>query len=216
MLTKRKEKKDIFDQIDDFFNSKKPSEATMYLGVIGLGIAYVVYQFVYLKTDESLVNTQNEIVSVKQKINTEKNYLNNNSVALLNKKKTDLQNKKIAFDNTIYKMSYVDNTLTELSYLLFDDNAWANFVDNISYLAKKYHVNIDEIGNKFFTPTFNEITHVVEVDVKSNAKMKNMIKFLNAIEESQLVVDVNDIQMIKPKENVEATFKIAVWGMKYQ
>ena len=216
MLTKRKEKKDIFDQIDDFFNSKKPSEASMYLGVIGLGIAYVVYQFVYLETDKSLVNTQNEIVSVKQKINTEKNYLNNNSVALLNKKKTDLQNKKIAFDNTIYKMSYVDNTLTELSYLLFDDNAWANFVDNISYLAKKYHVNIDEIGNKFYTPTFNEITHVVEVDVKSNAKMKNMIKFLNAIEESQLVVDVNDIQMIKPKENVEATFKIAVWGMKYQ
>ena len=216
MLTKRKEKKDIFDQIDDFFNSKKPSEATMYLGVIGLGIAYVVYQFVYLKTDESLVNTQNEIVSVKQKINTEKNYLNNNSIAMLNKKKTDLQNKKIAFDNTIYKMSYVDNTLTELSYLLFDDNAWANFVDNISYLAKKYKVNIDEIGNKFFTPTFNEITHVVEVDVKSNAKMKNMIKFLNAIEESQLVVDVNNIQMIKPKENIEATFKIAVWGMKYQ
>jgi len=216
MLTKRKEKKDIFDQIDDFFHSKKPSEASMYLAVIGLGIAYVVYQFVYLETDKSLVNTQNEIVSVKQKINTEKNYLNNNSVALLNKKKTDLQNKKIAFDNTIYKMSYVDNTLTELSYLLFDDNAWANFVDNISYLAKKYHVNIDEIGNKFYTPTFNEITHVVEVDVKSNAKMKNMIKFLNAIEESQLVVDVNDIQMIKPKENVEATFKIAVWGMKYQ
>jgi len=113
-------------------------------------------------------------------------------------------------------MSYVDNTLTELSYLLFDDQSWANFVDNISYLAKKYHVNIEEIGNKFYTPTFQKITHVVEVDVKSNGKLKNMVKFLNAIEESPLVVDVNDIVLDKPKENVHGTFKIAVWGMKYQ
>ena len=216
MLTKRKEKTGLFDQIDNFFNSKKPSEASMFMGVIALGIAYVVYQFVYLETDKNLENTKSEIVSVQQKINTEKNYLNMNSMASLNRLKADLKNKKIAFDDTIYKMSYVDNTLTELSYLLFDDDSWANFVDNISFLAKKYHVNIEEIGNKFYTPTFQKITHVVEVEVKSNAKLKNMVKFLNAIEESQLVVDVNEIQLEKPKENVEGSFKIAVWGMKYQ
>jgi Tfp pilus assembly protein PilO len=216
MLTKKSEKKGLFDQIDEFFNSKKPSEATMFMGVIALGIAYGVYQFVFMSTDESLKNTQNQIATVKQKINTEKNYLNTHSVASLNKLKLDLKQKKIAFDDTLYKMSYVDNTLTELSYLLFDDQAWANFVDNISYLAKKYHVNIQEIGNKFYTPTFQKITHVVEVDVKSNAKLKNMVKFLNAIEESPLVVDVNDIKLNKPKENVEGTFRIAVWGMKYQ
>lgn len=215
MLTKNNDKKGLFDQIDDFFNSKKPSKASMFLGVIALGIAYGVYQFVFLETDKSIQNTQNQIGSVKQKINTERNYLNTHSMATLNKLKSNLKQKKVAFDDTIYKMSYVDNTLTELSYLLFDDQSWANFVDNISYLAKKYHVNIQEIGNKFYTPTFQEITHVVEVDVKSNAKLKNMVKFLNAIEESQLVVDVSSINMEKPKDNVEASFKIAVWGMKY-
>ncbi|HIP45995.1 MAG TPA: hypothetical protein EYG95_00365 [Campylobacterales bacterium] len=215
MLTKRNDKKGLFDQIDDFFNSKKPSEASMFLGVIALGIAYGVYQFIFLETDKSIQDTQTKIGSVKQKINTERNYLNTHSLASLGKLKSDLKQKKIAFDNTIYKMSYVDNTLTELSYLLFDDQSWANFVDNISYLAKKYHVNIEEIGNKFYTPTFQEITHVVEVDVKSNGNLKNMVKFLNAIEESQLVVDVSSISMEKPKDNVEASFKIAVWGMKY-
>ena len=216
MLTKNNDKKGLLDQIDDFFNSKKPSEASMFLGVIALGIAYGVYQFIFLVTDKNLQNRENQIASVKQKVNTERNYLNTHSMASLAKLKSDLKQKKIAFDDTIYKMSYVDNTLTELSYLLFDDQSWANFVDNVSYLAKKYHVNIEEIGNKFYTPTFQEITHVVEVDVKSNAKLKNMVKFLNAIEESQLVVDVGSILIEKPKENVEATFKIAVWGMKYQ
>ncbi len=216
MLTKKNNKKGLLDQIDDFFNSKKPSEASMFMGVIALGIAYGVYQFVFLQTDESLKNTQNEIASVKQKINTEKTYLSTHSVAMLSKLKADVKAKKIAFDDTLYKMSYVDNTLTELSYLLFDDKSWAAFVDNISYLAKKYHVKIDEIGNKFYTPTFQKITQVVEVDVKSKANLKNMVKFLNAIEESQLVVDVSNIEMVKPNKNVEATFKIAVWGMKYQ
>ncbi len=215
MLTKNNDKKGLFDQIDDFFNSKKPSEASMFLGVIALGIAYGVYQFVFLETDKNIHNTENQIASIKQKINTERNYLNTHSMASLAKLKADLKQKKIAFDDTIYKMSYVDNTLTELSYLLFDDQSWANFVDNISYLAKKYHVNIEEIGNKFYTPTFQKITHVVEVDVKSSAKLKNMVKFLNAIEESQLVVDVGSILMEKPKDKVDATFKIAVWGMKY-
>ena len=215
MLTKTQDKKGLFDQIDDFFNSKKPSEASMFLGVIALGIAYGVYQFIFLETDKSLQNTESKVASVQQKINTERHYLDTHSIATLNNLKSNLKQTRIAFDDTIYKMSYVDNTLTELSYLLFDDQSWANFVDNISYLAKKYHVNIEEIGNKFYTPTFKEITHVVEVDVKSNAKLKNMVKFLNAIEESQLVVDVSSIKMEKPKENVEASFKIAVWGMKY-
>ncbi len=216
MLTKKSDKKGLFDQIDDFFNSKKPSEASMFMGVIGLGIAYGVYQFVFLQTDESLKNTQTQIATVKQKINSEKNYLNTHSVAMLSKLKTEVKQKKVAFDDTLYKMSYVDNTLTELSYLLFDDKSWANFVDNISYLAKKYHVNIEEIGNKFYTPTFQKITQVVEVDVKSKANLKNMVKFLNAIEESQLVVDVSNIEMTKPNKDVQANFKIAVWGMKYQ
>ncbi len=216
MLTKRSTKTGLFDQIDDFFNSKKPSEASLFMGVIALGIAYGVYQFIFLNTDASLKNTQNEIASVKVKINTEKNYLNSHSLAVLGKLKLDLKHEKLAFDDMMYKISYVDNTLTELSYLLFDDQAWANFVDNISALAKKYHVKIDEIGNKFFTPTFQKITHVVEVDVKSSAKLKNMVKFLNAIEESPLVVDVSSIKLEKPKGDVEGTFRISVWGMKYQ
>ena len=216
MLTKKRDKAGLFDKLDEFFNSKKPSEASMFMGVIAVGIAYVVYQFVYLQTEQNLENTKGQIVSVKQKINTEQNYLNAHSVASLNQQKQALKNKKIAFDDTIYKMSYVDNTLTELSYLLFDDDSWAQFVDDISALAKKYHVDIKEIGNKFYTPTFQKITHVVEVEVKSSAKLKNMVKFLNAIEESQLVVDINDIKLEQPGANVEGSFKIAVWGMKYQ
>jgi len=211
----RKSKQTIFDKIDDYFAKEKPSTLQMsYIGVAAL-IGYVVYSSVFPVTDDALKNTRSNISSVKQKISTERNYLNTHTIALLNKGRADLKRKEIEYDNTIYKMSYVDNKLTELSYLLFDDKSWASFVDNISELAKKYNVDIKEISNKFYDPTYKKITHVAEVDVKSSASTKNMIKFLNAIEESQLVIDVNSIKLDRPEDQIEGSFKIAVWGMKY-
>ena len=215
MLGKANDKKSLFDRIDDYFAKEKPSTLQMaYIGVMAL-IGYGVYTFVFPITDESLQNTKSNIASVKQNISKEQSYLSTHSVAILNGKKALLAKKEREYDNTIYKMSYVDNKLTELSYLLFDDKSWASFVDNISELAKKYNIEIREIGNKFFDPTYKKITHVAEVDVVSKGDTKDMIKFLNAIEESKLVIDVNNIKLDRPDEKIDGSFKIAVWGMKY-
>ncbi len=208
-------KKDIFSQIDSFFAQKKPSEVSMFYFVAALLIAYVVYEFIYMETDRKLQQTQNRIVQVKQKINTERNYLAQNTpqkVAMLQKV---VKEKKRQFDDALYKISYVDNTLTELSYLLFDDENWAKFVDNISALAKKHQVEIKEIGNKFFNPTYQKITHVVVVNVTSKARFTNLMKFINEIEESPLVIDIDQLKMFKPDDKVLSEFRIAVWGMKY-
>jgi hypothetical protein len=216
MANDTSDKKQFFDQIDEYFYSKKSSEVSVLYMATALVIGFLVYQFVFLQTDKDLRTTENKLRQIKQKVSNERNYLSENTVATLNEKKEIVKSKYERLDNILYKMSYVDNTLTELSYLLFDDNSWAGFVDHISKLAKKYDVSIKEIGSKFYEPSFKEITHVVEVDVKSKAKFKNMVKFLNAIEESQLVVDVNDINMSNPDGKVDGVFKIAVWGMKYE
>jgi hypothetical protein len=187
----------------------------MFYFVAALLIAYVVYEFIFMETDKKLQTTQNQIVQIKSKINKERNYLAQNTpqkVAMLRKV---VKEKKKRFDDALYQISYVDNTLTELSYLLFDDENWAKFVDNIAALAKKYHVEIKEIGNKFFNPTYQKITHVVVVDVKSRANFTNLMKFINEIEESPLVIDIDQLKMFKPDDKVLSEFRIAVWGMKY-
>jgi len=215
MASSNLNKKDIFSQIDTFIYAKKASEVSMFYLMAALLIGYVVYQFVYFQTDKQLTDTENKIMQLKQKRNAERNYLAQNTPQKLASLQKIVKQKKQAFDDTLYKISYVDNTLTELSYLLFDDENWAKFVDNISALAKKYHVEIKEIGNKFYNPTFQKITHVVEIDVVSSAKFTNLMKFINAIEESPLVIDINGIEMEKPDEKLLSSFKIAVWGMKY-
>ena len=215
MASSNIDNKDVLGQIDDFFYSKKPSEVSMFYFVAALLIGYIVYQFIYLQTDKNLHDTERKIVQVKQKISREKMYLSQNSPQKLASLRNLVKKKHQAFDDTIYKISYVDNTLTELSYLLFDDENWAKFVDNISRLAKKNKVEIKEIGNKFYNPTYQKITHVVEINVKSRANFTNMMKFINAIEESPLVIDIKEVEMKKPDDKMSSSFKIAVWGMKY-
>ncbi len=215
MAISSRENKTITDQIDAFFNSKKPSEASLlYVGAM-LFIGYLVYQFLFLQTDANLKMTKTNLQTIKKKVDGENMYLSSNTPQKLQLLKKSVEDKYKEFDDTNYKISYVDNTLTELSYLLFDDESWATFVDDISRLAKKHKVEIIEIANKFFEPTFQKITHVVEVDVKSRGNFSNMVKFLNEIEESQMVIDIHNIEIKKPDDKLEGSFKIAVWGMKY-
>ncbi len=215
MAISNRENRTTFDKIDAFFNSKKPSEASLlYFGAV-LFVGFLVYQFIFLETDKQLKATEAKLISVKSKVSEQKRYLSLNTPARLQQLKKVVIQKNAEFDDTIYKISYVDNTLTELSYLLFDDENWASFVDNISYLARKHKIEIKEIANKFYEPTFQKITHVVEIDIKSRGNFNNMVKFLNEIEESQLVIDVSQIEITQPEDKLEGVFKIAVWGMKY-
>lgn len=215
MAISNRENRTTFDKIDAFFAGKKPSEASLlYVGAM-LFVGFLVYQFVFLETDKNIKVTESKLTAVKKKVSEHNNYLTINTPVILQQLKKKVAQKHVEFDNAIYKISYVDNTLTELSYLLFDDENWAGFVDNISYLAKKHKVEIKEIANKFYEPTFQKITHVVEIDVVAKSNFTSMMKFLNEIEESQLVIDVSGIEITRPDEKLNGNFKIAVWGMKY-
>lgn len=215
MAISSRESKSTIDKIDLYFADKKPSEASLlYLGAM-LFVGFLVYQFIFLETDKNIKVTESKVNVLTKKVNEARRYLSANSQARLVQLQKSVDAKYAEYDDINYKISYVDNTLTELSYLLFDDENWAAFVDNISHLAKKYNIEIKEIANKFYEPTFQKITHVVEVDIQSRGNFSNMVKFLNEIEESQMVIDVHQIQISKPEDKLEGEFKIAVWGMKY-
>ena len=208
-------KETIFKKIDNFFKQRKESEQKLiYIMTFGL-IVYIFYQFVYPSVEELKDISYNNMISLKNEVNQKELYLRVNSNAKLAALRKSLENDKIKYENNIYKISYIDNSLKELSYLLFNDENWAKFVDNISYLAKKYHLEIKEITNKFYKPTFKKVSQVVTIEVKTKSDYKSMMKFLNKIEESKLVVDVSDLNISKPSSKLSSYFKISVWGMRY-
>jgi len=208
-------KQSFAKKIDDFFKTKKQSEQRIIYMMVAVVIAYVVYQFVFSQTDRMRRDAFNKVTNMKREVQTKRSYLRINSGAKLQQMRASLDKMTKEYDDALYKISYVDNTLSELSYLLFNDENWAKFVDNISFLAKKYGLEIKEITNKFFKPTFQKVSQVVTIEVKTKSNYQNMMKFLNKIEESKLVVDVTDMNISKPGEKLSSYFKISVWGMKY-
>ncbi len=208
-------KQSVSKQIDDFFNSKKVNEQKIIYLMVGAVIAFLVYQFVYSQTEMLRQEAFNKVTNMKSEVNTKRNYLSINTNQKLNMLRKTLSAKQEEYDNSLYKISYVDNTLSELSYLLFNDENWAKFVDNIAYLAKKNGLQIKRITNKFFQPTFQKVSQVVTIEVNTKSGYKSMMKFLNKIEESKLVVDVTDMNISKPGNKLSSYFKISVWGMKY-
>jgi len=208
-------KQTSFKKIDDLIKTKKKSEQQIIYIMAFAVIIFLAYQFLYPITTLSRENSFQKMSSMKNEVNSKKIYLASNSNAKLLSLKKDVANKVMEYENNLYKISYVDNTLSELSYLLFNDENWARFVDNISHLAKTYGLEIKEITNHFYKPTYKKVSQVVTIEVKTKSSYKSMMKFLNKIEESKLVVDVSDLNISKPGSKLSSYFKISVWGMKY-
>jgi len=208
-------KNSLFNKIDNFFKTKKQSEQNIIYMMVALLIGYGVYQFLFFQTDIRRNQAFNKVSSMQREVNQKKVYLSQNTPQKLQQMRKLVKDKMKDYDNILYKISYVDNTLNELSYLLFNDENWAKFVDNISYLAKKYNIEIKEITNKFFKPTFQKVSQVVTIEVKVKSNYQSLMKFLNKIEESKLVVDISDMNITKPDNKLFGYLKISVWGMKY-
>ena len=108
---------------------------------------------------------------------------------------------------------YSDFQIQTLSELLFNEKNWAKFLDSITLKAKKNHVTISMISNKFINNK-DHFGHVLEIGVECQGKYKDLIGFMNEIEESELVVDIYQIDM-ESNRSINANFKVSVWGINY-
>lgn len=209
----------ILEKIDLALKDKKSNELSIIYAGIFIVIATIVYLYVLPEGTQMLKDTKMQLSQIKNKINKETNYIrfktvNGDKFYYIKIAKQKIKNTKDKFESTIYKNGYIDNKLKELSYLLYNDVNWANFIDDIAQNAKRYHVKINYIKNKFNILNYKKVEQILDIEVDANGNFNNIIKFINSIEESRLVADVHDLKMDIDK-NIHVKFKIAVWGIKY-
>lgn len=209
----------MFDKIDEYFKEKKPSEVALVGLLIIAVIGFLIYTYLFPPSEQYLKSNQNNLNSITQKLNTETQYLASMKVGgdqqfHVKRLEREIVQGNEQFATATHLNGYVDNKLKELSYLLFNDKNWANFLDSIAAFGKKYNLNIIEISNEFNTPTLQKIEQILNIHVKTEGNYHSTMKFINAIEESQLIVDIHSIEL-EGKRNIEGEMDIAVWGMKY-
>ena len=100
--------------------------------------------------------------------------------------------------------------------MIFSEQSWADFLDNLALLANKNNVKITKITNSFKEPNAQKIEQVLDINVSVDGDYRDIISYINAIEESRLVVDVNNIDINSTNGKLRGNMGIYIWGMKYQ
>jgi hypothetical protein len=209
----------LFERLDSYFNSKKPSEASIIMFSIALFVAFIAYSLAFEPADKYFKKSQRNYQQMFAKYNEEVQYANTITVAgdkqyHIKRLNGEIEQGIIDLERITYTNGYVDNKLKELSYLLFNDKNWANFLDNLALLAQSNRIELINISNEFKEPTLQKIEQVLTVSLQLKGKYKDILKFINEVEESQLVVDLYEMDLLSGNP-LEGEVKIAVWGMKY-
>ncbi|MBC2883258.1 type 4a pilus biogenesis protein PilO [Campylobacter sp. Marseille-Q3452] len=212
-------------KIDNYFDGKKPSEVTlmliMALVLSGVIAYYAVIQYAEDYYDNSML-TNSQTTDELNKVNayldsvSQNNDRNNDRNFKINQKQNELKQRQNELADAKNMNQYFDNKLRELSYLIFNEQSWADFLDSLALLANKNNVKITKIVNTFKEPNAQKIEQILDINVSVDGNYKDIIGYINAIEESKLVVDVNGIDINSTDGKLKGNMGIYIWGMKYQ
>ena len=218
-------KDNILVKIDNYFDGKKPSEVTlmliMALVLSGVIAYYAVIQYAEDYYDNSML-TNSQTTEELNKVNayldsvSQNNDRNNDRNFKINQKQSELKQRQNELADAKNMNQYFDNKLRELSYLIFNEQSWADFLDSLALLANKNNVKITKIVNTFKEPNAQKIEQILDINVSVDGNYKDIIGYINAIEESKLVVDVNGIDINSTDGKLKGNMGIYIWGMKYQ
>lgn len=199
--------------IDQSFAEKSDKDVKL----IYVMVFFVLVMFSYLVFWESAEKGYNDIKAaskvVQEKIIVDKQYLAshpqsqitqlNQDIAQLNKNLATLKDENV----------YIRAEIEKIPELFYDEKIWGAFIDSIAEHAKKHHVKLTYFSNKLASDK-TKFGHVLNIDIKSEGKYKDIIKFMNSIEKSKLVVDIHDLDM-NATTKINLDLNLSVWGITY-
>lgn len=224
-------KKSSLDQIDGYFVAKSEKEAKNYYMIAGAVVVLLIYLGVfpmaeeYFNTQQDFLNkatqnlseTRTKFIEATDGINgSDENFKINKTQQLLQSDKNQLQS---------YRESnkYFDNKLREVSNLTYNQKNWAKFLDSLTTLAENNNIKISFVNsetNSMLDLNLADLKPeaVLNVKVGLEGDFGNILRYINSVEQSEMIVDVNglDINKTAKSSSIGGNMNIAIWGIKYQ
>jgi len=212
---------DKLEALDAYFAPKKESEKWLViLGVAGV-IAYLAYAFLLPYTEAMYKRSEATKQSVEKSLADNNTYLNSITVGgdrdyYVKKYDNDIRDKNAQIVMLNDNIVFIDKSLNKLSDMLFNQKSWSIFLNSITDRAEVQNVDIQYITNKF-ADNNGSFGYVLEIAVGCKGAYKNIVKFMNEIEQNTLVTDIYGTQL-KLDENtsdIVADINISVWGINH-
>jgi len=212
---------DKLEALDAYFAPKKESEKwLMILGVAGF-IAYIAYAYLLPYTETMYRKSESTKKSIQKSIVDNNTYLNSITVGgdreyYIRKFDQDIVNKRKNIVNINHNIQFIDKNLEKLSDMLFNQKSWSKFLNSITHTAEIQNVDLGYITNKYVDSN-GSFGYVLEIGVGCRGDYKNIVKFINELEQNTLVTDIYGTTFTSDPNstNVLADINISVWGINH-
>ena len=213
---------DKLEALDIYFAPKKESEKwVVILGIAGI-IAYLGYELLLPYTEDLYKKSERSKKSIQKSIRDNNTYLNSITVGgdrqfYVKKFDKDIVIKKKKIVDTTNKIKFIDANLEKLSDMLFNQKSWSKFLNSITNKAEIQNVDLQYITNKYVDENTGNFGHVLEIGIGCKGEYKDIVKFMNELEQNVLVTDIFKTQFTLDtnSSSTMADIHISVWGINH-
>ncbi|MEA3370264.1 MAG: hypothetical protein U9Q40_02920 [Campylobacterota bacterium] len=204
---------DYLHKIDSVFKEKTQKDTYMTYGMIVVVIFAFSYLLFWDSSFEEFELTREKVVILEKDIAADKEYLQQNPESKI----TSLEKDIVAINKEMLghkdNNAYIKSKIETISSLIYDERAWGEYLHSISKNAQKYSVKINNITNRY-SDNNSSFGHILDITVQSSANYKNTLRFINSLEQSELVVDLHHLD-INASNKLKTDLNISVWGITY-
>ena len=204
---------DYLYQIDQSLAQKEDKEVYMLYVLIAGSLIFLSYYFLWDPAKLGYEQSKKESLALVQKIQDDQKYLASHPETMIAQIENKTKQLEQSFKEYQDSNAYIKYQIEQISSLYYDEQAWGEYVDSIAYNAKKYDIKLQEYSNTF-AENKDAFGHVLDINVKSTGGYQNMLKYINSLEQSFLVVDIHGMNL-KAEETLSSDLTISVWGITY-
>lgn len=204
----------LLHKLDNFFKEK--SQKDVY--IVYIMIVAVLFAFSYPSYDiarNSFETLKRQVSEITAKLNEDKAYLQVNTQEKVSQLESEIKNLEAELVVQKNNNVYIKSKIETISSLIYDEKAWGAYLNSISINAQKHNVELLNLSNQY---TFNNgfsFGHVLDISLEVHGSYTDTLKFINSLEQSELVVDIHDFS-IKAEDRLNSDINISVWGITYQ
>ena len=212
---------DKLEALDIYFAPKKESEKWVVILGLAAVIAYLGYELLLPYTEDLYKKSERSKKSIQKSITDNNIYLNSITVGgdreyYVKKFDNDIVVKKKKIVDTTNKIKFIDSNLEKLSDMLFNQKSWSKFLNSVTHKAEIQNVNLEYITNDYVDNN-GSFGHVLEIGIGCKGEYKNIVKFMNELEQNILVTDIFQSEMVSDTNSsyTVADINISVWGINH-
>ncbi|MDD5716292.1 MAG: type 4a pilus biogenesis protein PilO [Sulfuricurvum sp.] len=205
---------DYLYSLDQTLSQKSDRDKNMLFIMIFATCFAFSYLLFWEDSEASFTASHEKAVKVENDLTVDKDYLNAfppERISQIEQETVEIEKQNTQY---VHYNTYIKEQLEQISSLYYDEKVWGAYLDSISRYARANNIKLIRFGNTLQTDN-SSFGHVLDITISAQGPYKNTLKFINSLEQSQLVVDLHDFNLTA-EEKMHADLNISVWGIVRQ